>query len=101
MPFAGRVLYVSLQFSGGSISGTAANVIRVRRNGGSLGGDIEDVTMTIGDSNWRNTNGTNYTWHGKVDFEFEAGDVLQVKRQSGSTDLNRGQAILWVQHKLW
>ena len=98
MPFAGKVLYASFLFAGGSISGTDANVIRVRRNGGSSGGDIEDVTMTIGDSNWRNTNGTNYTWHGKFDFSFVAGDVLQVKRQSGSTDLNKGQAILWVQY---
>ena len=98
MPFAGKVLYASFQFAGGSISGTDANVIRVRRNGGSSGSDIEDVTMTIGDGAWRNTNGTSYTWHTKLDFAFDAGDMIQVKRQSGSTDLNRGIATLWVQH---
>jgi len=99
MPFAGKVLYASFQFSGGSISGTDANVIRVRRNGGSSGSDIEDVTMTIGDGAWRNTQGTSYTWHSRFDFDFDAGDILQVKRQSGSTDLNKGVATLWVQYR--
>ena len=31
-----------------------------------------------------------------IDFDFNAGDIIQVRRESGTTNLNNGQAILWV-----
>jgi hypothetical protein len=100
MPYAGTVLAASFAFSGGTISTTGnSNTIRVRKNGGSSGGDIQDFTFDEGDLT--NTNGTNYTLvKTGLTFTFSAGDVLQLRRQSGSTDLNRGQGILWVKYNL-
>jgi len=33
-----------------------------------------------------------------VELSFSAGDILMVKRQSGSTDLNNAQVLLWVSY---
>tara|TARA_R100001594_G_C4017531_1_gene258405 strand:- start:64 stop:1347 length:1284 start_codon:yes stop_codon:yes gene_type:complete len=100
MPYAGTVLAASFQFAGGTISTTGnSNTIRVRKNGGSSGSDIEDFTFEEGDLT--NTNGTNYTLvKTGLTFTFSAGDILQVKRTAGATDLNRGQALLWVKYNL-
>jgi len=97
MPFAGKVLAASFLFTGGTVSGTATNTIRVRKNGGSTGTDIEEFTFVPGDLN--NPAGTNYTLvKTGLSFAFSAGDILQVRRQSGSTDLNNAQALLWVSY---
>ena len=100
MPFGGKVVAASFLFSGSAISTTGnTNTIRVRKNGGSSGGDIQEFTFTEG--NLTNTNGTNYTLRRTgLTFAFDPGDVLQVKRQGGSTDLNNAQAILWVKYTL-
>ena len=98
MPFAGTVRAASFLFAGSAISTTGnTNTIRIRKNGGTSGSDIKEFTFT--ESDLVNTNGFQYTLvksGSDVLFTFAAGDVLQVRRQSGSTDLNNGQAILWV-----
>ena len=96
MPYAGTVLAATFLFSGATISTTGnTNTLRVRKNGGSSGSDIEDFTFNEGDLT--NTNGTNYTFvKTGLSFTFSAGDIVQVKRQSGATDLNNGQALLWI-----
>lgn len=94
MPFGGRVLAATFLFAGGTITGTATNTIRIRKNGGAT---TKDFTFTPSDL--VNTNGTNYTLTktgADVDFDFNAGDIIQVRRESGTTNLNNGQAILWV-----
>ena len=100
MPFAGKVVAASFLFAGSAISTSGnTNTIRIRKNGGTSGSDIKDFTFTEGDLN--NTNGNQYTLvksGSDVLFTFAAGDVLQVKRQSGSTDLNNSQAMLWVSY---
>tara|TARA_R100001443_G_scaffold19528_1_gene31190 strand:+ start:11853 stop:13445 length:1593 start_codon:yes stop_codon:yes gene_type:complete len=96
MPYAGKVVAATFLFAGSAITTTGnTNVIRIRKNGGTSGSDINDVSFNEGDLT--NTNGTNYSLvETGLTFSFSAGDVLQVKRQSGATDLNNGQAILWV-----
>ena len=100
MPFAGKVVAASFLFAGSAISTSGnTNTIRIRKNGGSSGSDIKEFTFTEGDLN--NTNGNQYTLvksGSDVSFTFAAGDVLQVKRQGGSTDLNNSQAMLWVSY---
>lgn len=100
MPFAGKVVAASFLFAGSPISTSGnTNTIRIRKNGGTSGSDIKDFTFTEGDLN--NTNGNQYSLvksGSDVLFTFAAGDVLQVKRQSGSTDLNNSQALLWVSY---
>jgi len=100
MPFAGTVRAASFLFAGSAISTSGnTNTIRIRKNGGSSGNDIKEFTFTESDLN--NTNGNQYTLvksGSDVLFTFAAGDVLQVKRQSGSTDLNNSQAMLWVSY---
>ena len=94
MPFGGRVAAATFLFAGGSITGTATNTIRIRKNGGAT---TQDFTFTPSDL--VNTNGTNYTLTktgSDVDFDFNAGDILQVRRESGTTNLYNGQAVLWV-----
>lgn len=96
MPYAGKVVAATFLFAGSAITTTGnTNVIRIRKNGGTSGSDINDVSFNEGDLT--NTNGTNYSLvETGLTFSFSAGDILQVKRQSGATDLNNGQAILWV-----
>lgn len=97
MPFNGRVAAATFLFAGGTITGTATNTIRIRKNGGTSGSDIQDFTFTPSDLT--NPTGTNYTLvktGADVDFDFSAGDILQVRRQSGTTNLYNGQAVLWV-----
>lgn len=97
MPFNGRVVAATFLFAGGTITGTATDTIRIRKNGGSSGSDIQDFTFTPSDLT--NPTGTNYTLvktGADVDFDFSAGDILQVRRQSGTTNLYNGQAVLWV-----
>jgi len=100
MPFAGKVVAASFLFAGSAISTSGnTNTIRIRKNGGTSGSDIKDFTFTEGDLN--NTNGNQYSLvksGSDVLFTFAAGDVIQVKRQSGSTDLNNSQAMLWVSY---
>ena len=100
MPFAGKVVAASFLFAGSAISTSGnTNTIRIRKNGGTSGSDIKEFTFTEGDLN--NTNGNQYTLvksGSDVLFTFAAGDVIQVKRQSGSTDLNNSQAMLWVSY---
>jgi len=94
MPFGGRVAAATFLFAGGTITGTATNTIRIRKNGGAT---TKDFTFTPSDL--VNTNGNNYTLTktgSDVDFDFNAGDIIQVRRESGTTNLNNGQAILWV-----
>jgi hypothetical protein len=94
MPFGGRVAAATFLFAGGTITGTATNTIRIRKNGGAT---TKDFTFTPSDL--VNTNGNNYTLTrtgADVDFDFNAGDIIQVRRESGTTNLNNGQAILWV-----
>jgi hypothetical protein len=98
MPFAGTVRAASFLFVGSAISTSGnTNTIRIRKNGGTSGSDIKEFTFT--ESDLVNTNGFQYTLvksGSDVLFTFAAGDVLQVRRQGGSTDLNNSQAILWV-----
>ena len=97
MPFNGRVVAATFLFAGGTPTGTATNTIRIRKNGGSSGSDIQEFTFTPSDLT--NTNGNNWTLvktGADVDFDFSAGDVLQVRRESGTTNLYNGQAVLWV-----
>jgi hypothetical protein len=100
MPFAGTVRAASFLFAGSAISTSGnTNTIRIRKNGGTSGSDIKDFTFT--ESDLVNTNGNQYSLvksGSDVLFTFAAGDVLQVKRQSGSTDLNNSQAMLWVSY---
>ena len=100
MPFAGTVRAASFLFAGSAISTSGnTNTLRIRKNGGTSGSDIKDFTFTESDLN--NTNGNQYSLvksGSDVLFTFAAGDVLQVKRQSGSTDLNNSQAMLWVRY---
>jgi len=100
MPFAGTVRAASFLFAGSTISTSGnTNTIRIRKNGGTSGSDIKDFTFT--ESDLVNTNGFQYTLvksGSDVLFTFAAGDVLQIKRQSGSTDLNNSQAMLWVSY---
>jgi len=100
MPFAGKVVAASFLFAGSAISTSGnTNTIRIRKNGGTSGSDIKDFTFTEADLN--NTNGFQYTLvksGSDVLFTFAAGDVLQVRRESGSTDLNNSQALLWVSY---
>jgi hypothetical protein len=94
MPFDGRVAAATFLFAGGTITGTATNTIRIRKNGGAT---TKDFTFTPSDL--VNTNGNNYTLTrtgADVDFDFNAGDIIQVRRESGATNLNNGQAILWL-----
>jgi len=100
MPFAGTVRAASFLFAGSAISTSGnTNTIRIRKNGGTSGSNIKDFTFT--ESDLVNTNGFQYTLvksGSDVLFTFAAGDVLQLKRQSGSTDLNNSQALLWVSY---
>ena len=100
MPFAGTVRAASFLFAGAAISTSGnTNTIRIRKNGGTSGSDIKEFTFTEGDL--VNTNGNQYSLvksGSDVLFTFAAGDVLQVKRESGSTDLNNSQAVLWVSY---
>lgn len=94
MPFGGRVAAATFLFAGGAITGTATNTIRIRKNGGAT---TKDFTFTPSDL--VNTNGFQYTLTrtgADVDFDFNAGDIIQVRRESGTTNFNNGQAILWV-----
>ena len=98
MPFSGRVVAATFLFAGGTPSGSATNTIRIRKNGGTSGSDIQDFTFTPSDLTQKGT-GTNYSLvktGADVDFDFSAGDILQVRRQSGTTNLYNGQAVLWV-----
>lgn len=97
MPFDGRVVAATFLFAGGTPSGSATNTIRIRKNGGTSGSDIQDFTFTPSDLT--NTNGSNWTLvktGADVDFNFSAGDILQVRRESGTTNLYNGQAVLWI-----
>ena len=98
MPFAGTVLAASFLFTVTIADDSNTNTIRIRKNGGSSGGDIQEFTFTGGDLLHPNANTLVKTG---LTFSFSAGDILQVKRQSGATDLNNAQCILWVQYKLW
>ena len=100
MPFAGTVLAATFLFAGSAITTSGnSNTIRIRKNGGSSGGDIQEFTFNEGDLT--NTNGTQYTLvKTGLTFSFSAGDILQCRRQSGSTDLNNSQCLLWVKYNL-
>jgi len=99
MPYDGEILAASFLFSGGTISGTGTNTLRVRKNGGSSGADIEDFTFTPSDLS--NPVGTNYTFvKTGLSLAFNAGDIVQVRRNAGTTDLNNGQAIVWVRYNM-
>jgi hypothetical protein len=99
MPYDGEILAASFLFSGATITGTASNTLRVRKNGGSSGADIEDFTFTPSDLT--NPTGTNYTLvKTGLSLAFNAGDIIQVRRNSGTTDLNNAQAIVWVRYNM-
>jgi hypothetical protein len=103
MPFAGKVKAMTCIFTGDVASSSTSNVIRIRKNNGSSGSEIKDVTFTPAEfTKPASANGGNAATLVKtgsdVELSFSAGDIIMVKRQSGSTDLNNGQVLLWVSY---
>jgi len=103
MPFAGKVKAMTCIFTGDVASSSTSNVIRIRKNNGSSGSDIKDVTFTPAQftkpaSSNGGTAATLVKTGSDVELSFSAGDILMVKRQSGSTDLNNAQVLLWVSY---
>ena len=95
MPKAGVVRAVSLSSTGTSLSGTATQTFRVRKNGGTSGSDIEDFTLTA--DTMVNSNGTNYNFTKTgLTFAVSEGDSLQVKRVGGSLSFGHVSCIVYV-----
>lgn len=95
LPFAGKVVAVALVFTGG-LSTEGSDTIRIQKNGGTATKDFSYNAST----DLTNTHSTTYTYTATgsdVDFSFNAGDVIQIRRQSGVTTYTHGQAIIWVQ----
>ena len=95
MPKAGVVRAVSLSSTGSSLSGTATQTFRVRKNGGTSGSDIEDFTLTA--DTMVNSNGTNYNFTKTgLSFAVSEGDSLQLKRVGGSLSFGHVSGIVYV-----
>jgi len=97
MPFAGTVMAATFLFTGTIADDSNTNTIRIRKNGGSSGSDIKEFTFTGADLVHPAGSGNTLVKTGSdVEFTFSAGDILQIKRQGGATDLNNSQALLWI-----
>lgn len=94
VPFAGTVMSVSMVFSG-TISGSALDTFTIRKIAAS------DSSTTDKDfafnANTLNNNNSKIVSGSDVALAFSAGDKIQFRRKSGTTDLNNAQAVVWVQ----
>ena len=94
VPYAGTVMVVSMIFSG-TISGSALDTFTIRKIAASDSSTTDkDFAFT---ANTLNNNNSKVISGSDVTLAFSAGDKLQFRRKSGTTDLNNAQAVVWVQ----